>query len=561
VPIRPPVPSVADLAREFGLDLRAPGDDGAAPVTGATHDSRRVRPGDLYAALPGERVHGSRFVADAVAAGAVTVLTDEAGAVASGSPRVPLLVAADARAVLGPVAAAVHGRPGDDLAVVGVTGTNGKTTVTWLLHHLLRSTGVGAGLIGTVAVRVHDDEVPSSMTTPEATDLQATLAAMRDAGAAVVALEVSSHALALHRVDGTHMAVVGFTNLSRDHLDFHGDMESYLAAKMRLFTGGFADRAVVCTDDDAGRRVADTARAAGMDVWTLSTVGTPADVVLRGADTGVDGRQRVVAAGPFGPGGRHDDLVLDVPMPGRHNAANAVTALALALRTAEASAGHLEGVPDGYPGALARAVSAFPGVPGRMERVIDPASAGRTPLVVVDYAHTPDAVTTAVESLRAATPGRLVVVLGAGGARDQGKRGPMGAAAAAGADVVVVTDDNPRGEDPAAIRSAVLAGAVSAPHRRAGDVVECADRAAAIARALACCTGPEDTVLVTGKGHETGQDYGDGRREPFDDREAAARALHAWAAEAGVRRAVVGRGEAPPAAGTAPATMQGTGVG
>lgn len=552
VPIRPPSLSVADLARDFPLDLRTSGGGGATSVTGACHDSRRVVPGDLYAALPGERVHGARFASKAVAAGAVAVLTDAEGVELWGPDGlrgpdgvgVPVLVAEDPRAVLGPVAAAVHGRPGDDLAVVGVTGTNGKTTVTWLVHHLLRSAGVGAGLIGTVAVRVHDDEVPSSMTTPEATDLQCTLAGMRDAGVSAVALEVSSHALALHRVDGTRMAVVAFTNLSRDHLDFHGDMDAYLTAKMRLFTGGFAERAVVCTDGDAGVRVADAARGAGLDVWTVSTGGgdgdgdggdVSADVVLMSADTGVDGRQRVVARGPFGTAGASAELTLDVPMPGLHNAANAVMALALALRVAEAEAGGMHRVPDGRAATLGRALGAFAGVPGRMERVVDPAATGRTPLVVVDYAHTPDAVATAVESLRAATPGRLVVVLGAGGARDQGKRGPMGAAAAAAADVVVVTDDNPRGEDPAVIRAAILAGAVSAPGRRAGDIVECADREAAIARALACCEGPRDTVLVTGKGHETGQDHGAGRLDPFDDREAAARALHAWAREAGVR--------------------------
>ena len=554
VPIRPSSLSVADLAREFPLDLRTVDGGGAVVVTGACLDSRRVVPGDLYAALPGERVHGARFASDAVAAGAVAVLTDVEGVDLCGpaGPGVPVLVAADPRALLGPVAAAVHGRPGDDLAVVGVTGTNGKTTVTWLVHHLLRSTGVGAGLIGTVAVRVHDDEVPSSMTTPEATDLQATLAGMRDAGVSAVALEVSSHALALHRVDGTRMAVVGFTNLSRDHLDFHGDMDSYLAAKTRLFTGGFAGRAVICTDGDAGERVADAARGAGLDVWTVSTGGghdgghggnSSADFVLVSADTGVDGRQHVVVRGPFGAGGSSAELELEVPMPGRHNAANAVTALALALRVTEASTGGMPHVPAGHAATLGRALAAFAGVPGRMERVVDPAATGRTPLVVVDYAHTPDAVATAVESLRAATPGRLVVVLGAGGARDQGKRGPMGAAAAAAADVVVVTDDNPRGEDPAVIRAAILAGAVSAPGRRAGDIVECADREAAIARALACCEGPRDTVLVTGKGHETGQDHGAGHVDPFDDRDAAARALHAWAREAGVREAGVSEAE------------------
>ncbi|MGF1663643.1 MAG: UDP-N-acetylmuramoyl-L-alanyl-D-glutamate--2,6-diaminopimelate ligase [Kineosporiaceae bacterium] len=556
--------TLGDLLAEDPAQLRllpvgGPG-AGATPVSGATHDSRRVVPGDLYAALPGSRVHGARFAGAAVAAGAVAVLTDPAGAAlcradeAGGGVTVPVLVHPDPRSVLGPVASAVHGHPSRALDVVGVTGTNGKTTVTWLVHHMLRSRGVGAGLVGTVAVRVHDDEVASAMTTPEATDLQATLARMRDAGVAVAALEVSSHALALHRADGTRMAVVGFTNLSRDHLDFHGDMESYLAAKTRLFTGGFATRAVVCVDDDAGHRVAAAARGAGLDVWTLATAGRPApeaDVVMLAADTGVDGRQRVRVRGPFGHGGARAELEFDVPMPGRHNAGNAVLALALVARLAE---GADSVTPAEAAAAAAASLGAFAGVPGRMERVVDPASAGRTPLVVVDYAHTPEAVATALGSLRAATPGRLVVVLGAGGDRDPGKRGPMGAAAAAGADVVVVTDDNPRGEDPAVVRAAVLAGAVAAPCRRAGDVVEVPDRAGAIARGLAACEGPDDTLLVTGKGHETGQDYGGGRRDPFDDRDAAARALQAWAQEAGVADAEVAAAPGPaPAGAPAPA--------
>jgi UDP-N-acetylmuramoyl-L-alanyl-D-glutamate--2,6-diaminopimelate ligase len=565
VPNRSGPVTVGDLLAEDPAQLHllpgGPAGSAATAVTGVTHDSRRVVPGDLYAALPGSRVHGAGFASAAVASGAVAVLTDPAGAAQcrAGGVTVPVLVHADPRAVLGPVASAVHGHPSHALDVVGVTGTNGKTTVTWLVHHMLRSRGVGAGLVGTVAVRVHDDEVPSAMTTPEATDLQATLARMRDAGVAAVALEVSSHALALHRADGTRMAVACFTNLSRDHLDFHGDMESYLAAKIRLFTGGFATRAVVCVDDEAGRRVAAAAREAGLDVWTVATdspaspgahgAGGPAgmadpeaDVVMLSAHTGVDGRQRVRLRGPFADGGGPAELSFDVPMPGRHNAVNAVLALALVARLAEDDPGTR---PREVAAAAAASLGAFAGVPGRMERVVDPASPGRTPLVVVDYAHTPEAVATALESLRAATPGRLVVVLGAGGDRDPGKRGPMGAAAAAAADVVVVTDDNPRGEDPAAVRAAVLGGAVAAPGRRAGDVVEVADRAGAIARGLAACEGPDDTLLVTGKGHETGQDYGGGRREPFDDRDAAARALQAWAQEAGVCDA----GAATPAGG------------
>jgi UDP-N-acetylmuramoyl-L-alanyl-D-glutamate--2,6-diaminopimelate ligase len=588
--------TVDDLLQRFGAAVRrAPdGDDGrsspagAAALTDVTHDSTRVRPGALYAGLPGRRVHGAQFAADAVGAGARAVLTDPTGLpeVPAGlSGRAPVLVADDVRGVLGDVAAAVHGDPSRSLAVVGLTGTNGKTTVTWLLHHLLSTAGVPAGLIGTVAVRVLDDDRPAMLTTPEATDLQRLLAEMRDAGARAVALEASSHALDQGRVRGTSMAMVGFTNLSRDHLDYHRDMDAYLEAKLRLFRDGFADRAVVCIDDAAGRRVAGVARQAGLSVWTLSSEGAPdggsgedpggpagadAHVTVRSVGTALDGRQQIVVEGPFGRDGTRRAVPADLPMPGHHNAVNAAIALTIAHRLiadgtvepagteatdtdatdteatdTEATDTDATGIAttrgaatgsagtDGPATLLAQALAGFPGVPGRMERIVDPAAAGRTPLVVVDYAHTPDALSTALASLRAATPGRLVVVVGAGGGRDAGKRGPMGAAAAV-ADVVVVTDDNPRDEDPAAIRAAVLGGAVGAPDRAAGDVVEVGDRAAAIARGLASCQGPDDTVLVAGKGHETGQDYGDARPFPFDDRTVAAAALHAWAREAGL---------------------------
>ncbi|MGJ7441366.1 UDP-N-acetylmuramoyl-L-alanyl-D-glutamate--2,6-diaminopimelate ligase [Aquipuribacter sp. MA13-6] len=541
-------PTVRELSDRHDLRLRllpgaAPSGDGdhrsatgdpvalSAQVTGVSLDSRRTGPGVLYAALPGASTHGAHYVDQAVRAGSVAVLTDLAGVQVvervlheEGLQAPPVLLHDDPREVLGRISADVFGDPSAELALVGVTGTNGKTTVSTLLDEVLRALGVRTGLVGTIRSRIGDEALASSFTTPEAPDLQQLLRRMADAGCRAVSAEVSSHALAQHRVDGTRFALVVFTNLSRDHLDFHGTLAGYFAAKLRLFTGGFASRAVVGVDDRWGRAVADAARENGLAVLTVGAPGTGADVTVAVRAVEPSGRQQVAVTGPFGPDGALTDLQLRLGMPGAFNATNAALAL---------SAVHLllAGGPDGGPDArppvldrdvdldeLVRAVTGVAGVPGRMERVGLP---GRDdlPLVVVDYAHTPEAVVGAVAALRAATPGRLVVVLGAGGDRDRGKRQGMGEAASA-ADLVVVTDDNPRGEDPALIRAAVLAG-VGAP------VLEVGDRAEAVAAALAACAGPDDTVLLAGKGHETGQTVG-GTTTPFDDRAVARDALVAW---------------------------------
>lgn len=520
-------PTVRELADRHDLLLPAdlPDDLSSLQVTGVSLDSRRVGPGVLYAALPGATTHGARFAGDAVGSGSVALLTDPAGAetaelaLRGRQPPPPVLVHDDPREQLGPVSADVYGHPSHELALVGVTGTNGKTTVSTLLDDVLRALGVRTGLVGTIRSRIGEQALPSSFTTPEAPDLQHLLRRMADAGCRAVSAEVSSHALAQHRVDGTRFALVVFTNLSRDHLDFHGTLAGYFAAKLRLFTGGFAERAVVGVDDVWGRAVATAARDAGMTVLTVGADGTDADVTVRVAGVEPSGHQQVVLTGPFGPAGAGTTLQLRLGMPGGFNATNAALAI---------SAVHLLLDPraDVTPvldrevdvAEVVRAVAGVTGVPGRMERVILP---GRDdlPLVVVDYAHTPDAVAGAVAALRAATPGRLVVVLGAGGDRDRGKRQGMGGAASA-ADLVVVTDDNPRTEDPALIRAAVLAG-VGAP------VQEVGDRAEAIRAALAACSGPDDTVLLAGKGHETGQSVA-GTTTPFDDRDVARDALAAW---------------------------------
>lgn len=449
-------------------------------VTGATHDSRAVQAGDLYAALPGAHHHGADFAAQAVAAGATALLTDPAGASRSADLGVPVLVADDPRGVLGATAAAVHGFPAEGMTVLGVTGTNGKTTTAFLLEAGLRAAGRTTGLLGTVLTRVGDEVLTSTRTTPEATDLQALLALMREREVTAVAMEVSSHALSLGRADGLVVDVAAFTNLSQDHLDFHADMADYEAAKARLFTPAHARRAVVNGDDPAGRRLA--ARAA----VPTTTFGGDGDWRAEEVELRPDGSSfRFV--GPL------CDLPASVRLPGAFNVANALAALA-SLVTAGID-----------PEAAVEGVAELAGVPGRMERV----DAGQPFLAVVDYAHTPDAVTTLLRAVRAVTPGRVLVVLGCGGDRDRSKRPLMGRAAAEGADVAVLTSDNPRSEDPAAILREMAEGAP-------GAVLE-ADRRAAIAHAVALA-GPGDAVVVAGKGHETGQEVG-GTTTPFDDRQ------------------------------------------
>jgi UDP-N-acetylmuramoyl-L-alanyl-D-glutamate--2,6-diaminopimelate ligase len=478
--VRPtdPVPHPLSDLLEAVPGLRPAGDVGAAVVTGCTLDSRAVQPGDLYAALPGARAHGADFAASAVAGGAVAVLTDERGGARLATSGVPVLVADDPRAVLGAVSRWVHGDPGAGMTLIGLTGTNGKTTTAFLVEAGLRAAGHRTGLVGTVLTRIGDDVVPSVRTTPEAPDLQALLAVMRERGTTAVAMEVSSHALVLGRVDGVRYDVAGFTNLSQDHLDFHASMEEYEAAKASLFTPERARTGVVNVDDAAGRRIA---RSAGIPMVTF---GEDADWSVREVDLRPDGSR-------FRVRGRGVDVRASVRLPGAFNTANALAALAC-LVTA--------GVPVDH---AVRGVADCHGVPGRMERV----DAGQPFLALVDYAHTPDAVSRVVGAARGLTTGRVIVVLGCGGDRDRAKRPLMGAAAAQ-ADVAVLTSDNPRTEDPLAILAEMAAGAP-------GALCE-PDRRAAIALAVETAQAG-DVVVVAGKGHETGQEV-DGVVIPFDDR-------------------------------------------
>ncbi|MGD9620921.1 MAG: UDP-N-acetylmuramoyl-L-alanyl-D-glutamate--2,6-diaminopimelate ligase [Mycolicibacterium sp.] len=497
-PVGLPLAGVVDLLAGVSVESSAASTVPDIRITGVTLRGQNAEAGDLFAALPGASAHGGRYAADAVARGAVAVLTDRQGAAEIGNRLgVPVLVHPAPRAVLGSVAAAVYGNPSARLRVIGITGTSGKTTTAYLVEAGLRSAGRVPGLIGTVGVRIDGRELPSGLTTPEAPQLQALLAVMLEQGVDTVVMEVSSHALTLGRVDGVSFAVGGFTNLSRDHLDFHGSMQDYFEAKARLFDPASQTHAalsVVCVDDQWGRALAARAHLP----VTVSVTGT-ADWTVDEITNGEAGVQDFVAVDPAGV---HHGV--RIGLPGGYNVANALLAVALldavGVSPEQASPGLREAA-----------------VPGRLEAV----DRGQPFLALVDYAHKPGALRAVLHTLREQAAGRIAVVFGAGGNRDRGKREPMGQVAAELADLVVVTDDNPRDEDPAAIRAAIAAGAAGG----GAEVVEIGDRRSAIAHAVRWARAG-DIVLIAGKGHETGQ-TSSGHTRPFDDRAELAGALEA----------------------------------
>lgn len=493
------------LAGFLAVPLTGGPSDPEATLTGVTHDSRAVRPGDLYAGLQGEHVHGAAFAAQAAKAGATALLTDPAGAALAADSGLPTLVVADPRGRLGEIAAWVYGRPAEHLTMYGVTGTNGKTTTAYLLDGGLRAGGGVTGVIGTVETRIGEEVVPSVRTTPEATDVQALLASMLESGVTDAVMEVSSHALALGRVDGTVYDVALFTNLSQDHLDFHPSMEDYFLTKADLFTPRRSRLGVVDVDDAYGRRLA---KLASVPVLTVSATGDPdADWRAENVELGPDGSRFTVV----GPDGHKAEA--RVCLAGPFNVSNALLAI-VALTAGGVS------LDDAVEG-----VGRTPGVPGRMERV----DVGQPFEAVVDFAHTPDAVETLLRALRPVTSGTLTIVLGAGGDRDRAKRPLMAAAAARFADAVVLTSDNPRSEDPNTILDEMLAG-IGAADASPGAVLVEPDRVAAIALAVDRAA-PGDTVVIAGKGHEQGQEFANGIKHPFDDRvelrAALARTMHA----------------------------------
>jgi UDP-N-acetylmuramoyl-L-alanyl-D-glutamate--2,6-diaminopimelate ligase len=486
-PTRPEEPPRTPLATVAGwIDAAVRGDAAGVEVTGICLSSQRIRPGDLYAALPGARAHGIDFLDAAIEAGAVAALTDPAGAEAAGAA-VPVLVVDRPRAVLGRLAARLYGEPAAAMHMVGVTGTQGKTTTTRLLEAGLTRAGVPAAVIGTVGTRVAGEDVRTALTTPEAPDLHGLFAMMRERGVRACAMEVSSHALVMGRVDGVVFDVAVFLNLGRDHLDFHADVEDYFQAKASLFTPGRSRLGLVNVDDEHGRRLV---HEATVPVRTFS-LRAEADWRATEVELRPDGSSFTVVA----PSG--ETFPAGCALPGDFNVANALAAIAAA------------GEAGLDAPAVASGIAAGGGVPGRLERI----DAGQDFVVVVDYAHKPDAVEAAIRTLRPLTDGRVIVVLGAGGDRDPGKRPIMAGIAARLADLLVVTDDNPRTEDPAAIRAAMLAGVEE------GEAIEVGDRRTAIREAVRRAA-PGDIVLIAGKGHETGQEV-QGVVHPFDDREVA----------------------------------------
>jgi UDP-N-acetylmuramoyl-L-alanyl-D-glutamate--2,6-diaminopimelate ligase len=455
--------------------------DGSVEVAGLAYDSRKAGPGTLFFCVPGEKVDGHDFAAQVIAAGAVALVVERELEVG-----VPQVVVGDARAAMAPLAARFHGDPTAELRVIGVTGTNGKTTTAFLVREILEAAGIATGLLGTVKQVVGGAEESVERTTPEAIELQATFRRMLEGGDRACAMEVSSHAMSLHRAGAIHFEVALFTNLTQDHLDFHADMEDYFMAKRKLFQAG-PGTAIVNVDDPYGRRL-----AAEFDCVTFSAEGTAADYSARDVSFDAGGAEFTVA----GPDG---EIALRTGLPGHFNVANALGAFAVAAAM---------GVDAD---AAARGLAGAARVPGRFE----PIDEGQGFSVLVDYAHTPDSLENVLRAARRLTAGRVISVFGAGGDRDRDKRPKMGRAGAELSDLAVVTSDNPRSEDPEGIVAEVVAGTGG------GAEVEVeVDRRAAIALALGRAE-PGDTVVIAGKGHEQGQEFEGGRKIPFDDREVA----------------------------------------
>ncbi|HKH40535.1 MAG TPA: UDP-N-acetylmuramoyl-L-alanyl-D-glutamate--2,6-diaminopimelate ligase [Solirubrobacterales bacterium] len=482
-------------AARVAAELRG---DGAVKIRDLAYDSRRIGPGTLFFCFPGERTDGHDFAPAAVEAGAAALVVERPLEL-----KVPQAQVEDARAAMAPIAATFNGDPTSELGVIGITGTNGKTTTAFLVRHLLESAGHPCGLLGTVQQVVGGQVEEVERTTPEAIDLQRTFNRMLSSGDEYCAMEVSSHALVLHRADAIHFAVKAFTNLSQDHLDFHADMEDYFEAKRLLFSGEGGvpiielegGVSVINLDDPYGRRLAEDLDC-GSDGECIGYSAGGAEADLSARDVAFDASgSRFTCVAPEG------EVEVRIPLPGDFNVANALAALgvarAIGLDLREAAA----------------ALASVEQVPGRFESIDE----GQPFAVVVDYAHTPDSLENVLKAARRVTEGRLISVFGCGGDRDRDKRPLMGKAGAELSDVAVVTSDNPRSEDPAAIIEQIETGIEDgAP----AEVVVEQDRRAAIGMALERA-GKGDTVVIAGKGHEQGQEFEGGRKVPFDDRDVA----------------------------------------
>ncbi|MGE5460928.1 MAG: UDP-N-acetylmuramoyl-L-alanyl-D-glutamate--2,6-diaminopimelate ligase [Solirubrobacterales bacterium] len=472
---------VAELVTETRSEIRGEPDE---PVSSLCYRSGDATPGALFFAIPGARLDGHDYAAEAVLKGATALVVEHVLPL-----EVTQVVVPSVRAAMGPISAAFHGRPAERLRMVGVTGTNGKTTTTFLLESVFRAGGWAPGVIGTTGVRMDGRVLPFPRTTPEAPDLQRLLAEMVDGGVDAVAMEVSSHGLHQHRVDGTRYEVAVFTNLTQDHLDYHASMREYFDAKARLFTPAMSDRAVVNHDSPEGRRL----------------LGSGLPTVTFGLDAGADLRATEVRTTREGLSFRVGDLEVRSALRGLFNVENCLACLATAREL---------GIDDE---AIARGIAAVRGVPGRVE----PVEAGQDFLVMVDYAHTPDSLENVLRAARPLSAERLIVVFGCGGDRDRAKRPLMGRTAASLADLTIVTNDNPRTEDPMTILAEIEPGVRAGGGRY---VVE-PDRREAIALAVREA-GPGDVIVIAGKGHEAYQEFAD-RTVAFDDRTVASEEIRA----------------------------------
>jgi len=486
-PVSDYVKSVAELANFIGIES-----DLKLEFSGLTSDSRGVNSGDLFVALPGASSHGASYIDDVAASGAVGVITDEAGAKLIGK-KLPVIVISNPRHVLGAICSWFYGSPSSSMQVVGITGTNGKTTTTTILNQILVSAGKSTGLIGTTGIEIGPEKLAANKTTPEASDLQSLLATMHERHILHVSMEVSSHALEARRVAGVKFSMVGFTNLTQDHLDFHGDMANYFAAKAKLFTAEYSELGFINIDDAYGKKLyrdsqipmISLSRESREAQWHFERV----DSTSRGYSGSIRGTGGILIEG-------------EVNLIGEHNLDNLLMAVAIASQL------------EIDPIVIGNSFSHLKGAPGRLESV----DIGQKFLALVDYAHTPDAVTRILATLRKTVSGRVIAVLGCGGDRDKTKRPIMGRELLAGSDLAIFTSDNPRSEAPEIILSEMVAGLELKENS-----VSLIDRREAIAFAVASAL-PGDCVVILGKGHETGQEIS-GKKFPFDDRIELARAI------------------------------------
>lgn len=492
--------------QEFGIEHRGSVD--GIEITGVTLSTGDLQPGDLFVGVQGAKGHGAQYAAQARDGGAVAIVTDAVGADLAADSGLPILLVEQPRLALGEIAAWVYRTRENPPLLFGTTGTNGKTSTSYLLEAVLKQLGLVTGLSSTSERHIGDLTIVSRLTTPEASEMHALLARMRESDVRAVAIEVSAQALTHHRVDGLHFDVVGFTNLSHDHLDDYADMEAYFRAKLPLFTPDFASRGVVCLDTRWGRRVAEESR---IPVTTIATVGHASDEDVASAEWRVEILDQAPTHTEFRLTGPDDrSIVTREPLIGWHMAANAALAIVMLVEA-------------GFDlDAIGAALDADGGIqaylPGRTERV----SGDRGPSVYVDFGHSPDAFENTLAAVRQFTPGRTIMLFGADGDRDPSKRHEMGRVAAEGSDILIITDHHPRFEDPSSIRKTLLEGAALAEHQPE-EIHEVSPPEAAIVKAVSIAK-EGDSILWAGPGH---QDYRDirGVRTPYSARELARAAL------------------------------------